>query len=278
METNTVPTIDAPDEAALLAKGEELAAAEAEALAAVYENAQAAQAEEQALLPEKFRGKSAVEIARAYAELEKKLGQREEPKEAPEADETPEATDAQEETEEAVEEPSEATELLRVASEEWAKDKEMSAETMEKLSALPSAELVKAYAEIQKATPAPVAITDAEALEVVNKVGGKDVYDKALAWAGETFSQAEADDYDAVIATGNKAAIAFAVEALTTRYKATVGFEGDTISGGRSRGPQVAPFRSNAELATAIGDPRYHRDPAYRMDVEARLAVSGDLL
>ena len=272
------PTIDAPDEAALLAKGEELAAAEQARTDAIYENAQAAQAEEAALLPEKFRGKSAVEIARAYAELEKKLGQREEPQEPQESDEAPEATDTPEEVEEAQEEPTATAELLRAASEEFAKDKEMSAETMEKLSALPSADLVKAYAEIQKAAAPTATITDAEALEVVTKVGGKDVYDKALAWAGETFSQAEADDYDAVIATGNKAAIAFAVEALTTRYKATVGFEGDTISGGRSRGPQVAPFRSNAELATAIGDPRYHRDPAYRMDVEARLAVSGDLL
>jgi hypothetical protein len=278
METNTVPDTIAPDEAALLAKGEELAAAQDAAEAAIYEEAQKAQAEEQSLLPEKFRGKSAAEIAKAYQELEKKLGAREEPKEAPEADEAEEATDAPKEEEEAVEEPSEATELLRVASEEWAKDQEMSAETMEKLSALPSAELVKAYAEIQKAAPAPVAITDAEALAVVDAVGGKAVYDKALAWAGDNFSPDEANNYDAVIATGNKAAIAFAVEALTQRYKAAVGFEGDSISGGRTRGPQVKAFRSNAELANAIRDPRYSEDPAYRMDVEARLAVSGDLL
>jgi len=279
MEINAVPSIEAPDESALLAKGEELAAAEQARTDAIYESAQAAQAEEAALLPEKFRGKSAVEIARAYQELEKKLGQRsEEPTEPQEADEAPEATDTPEEVEEAPEEPTAAAELLRAASEEFAKDKEMSAETMEKLSALPSADLVKAYAEIQKAAAPTATITDAEALEVVAKVGGKDVYDKALAWAGETFTAAEANDYDAVIATGNKAAIAFAVEALTQRYKAAEGFEGDTISGGRARGPAVKPFRSNAELATAIGDPRYHRDPTYRMDVEARLAVSGDLL
>jgi hypothetical protein len=139
-------------------------------------------------------------------------------------------------------------------------------------------ELVKAYAEIQKAAPAAVSITDAEALAVVDAVGGKAVYDKALAWAGDNFSPEEANNYDAVIATGNKAAIAFAVEALTQRYKAAEGFEGDTISGGRTRAPAVKAFRSNAELATAIRDRRYHEDPAYRMDVEARLAVSGDLM
>lgn len=280
-EINAVPATTTPDESALLAKGEELAAAEREAEAAIYEEAQKSQAEEQALLPEKFRGKSAAEIAKAYTELEKKLGAPKEPTEAPEGDEEPEATDAPESDEDAPEEPTEAAELLRTASEEWADGGEMSEETIAKLSALPSAELVKAYAESQRAAAADAGaarISDAEALAVVDAVGGKAVYDKALAWAGEAFSPEEANNYDAVIATGNKAAIAFAVEALTQRYKAAEGFEGDTISGGRTRAPGVNPFRSNAELATAIRDRRYHDDPAYRMDVEARLAVSGDLL
>ena len=47
---------------------------------------------------------------------------------------------------------------------------------------------------------------------------------------------------------------------------------------GRKSAPSVQGYRSNAELARDISDPRYSTDPAFRADVEARLAKSGDLL
>jgi hypothetical protein len=56
-----------------------------------------------------------------------------------------------------------------------------------------------------------------------------------------------------------------------------VGFEGQQVSGKNVRN-SIKGFRSQAELAQAISDPRYRNDPAYRMDVEDRLAASGDLL
>jgi hypothetical protein len=50
------------------------------------------------------------------------------------------------------------------------------------------------------------------------------------------------------------------------------------VSGKAVRGQGVKPFRSQAELARAIGNSKYQTDPAYRIDVEQRLAASGDLL
>ena len=47
---------------------------------------------------------------------------------------------------------------------------------------------------------------------------------------------------------------------------------------GKKAAPSVQGYRSNAELARDIADPRYHSDPAFRADVESRLARSGDLL
>ena len=83
--------------------------------------------------------------------------------------------------------------------------------------------------------------------------------------------------YDNVVNSGNKDAIFFAVQALNQRYKDSVGFEGQQISG-RAPKSTVKGFRSNAELANAISDPRYRNDPAYRYDIEQKLAASGDLM
>jgi hypothetical protein len=83
--------------------------------------------------------------------------------------------------------------------------------------------------------------------------------------------------YDNVVNSGNKDAIFFAVQALNQRYKDAVGFEGQTISG-KAVKQTVKGFRSQAELARAISDPRYRNDPAYRLDIEAKLAASGDLI
>ena len=47
---------------------------------------------------------------------------------------------------------------------------------------------------------------------------------------------------------------------------------------GKKAPSKAKAFRSQAELARAISDPRYPTDPAYRMDVEEKLARSGDLL
>ena len=61
------------------------------------------------------------------------------------------------------------------------------------------------------------------------------------------------------------------------KKKGGLGFEGQQVSGKNVRN-SIKGFRSQAELAQAISDPRYRNDPAYRMDVEDRLAASGDLL
>jgi hypothetical protein len=108
-------------------------------------------------------------------------------------------------------------------------------------------------------------------------VGGQDAYSETLAWAAENLTPAEVAAYDNVVNSGNKDAIFFAVQALNQRYRDAVGFEGKQVSGKAVKNT-IKGFRSQAELARAISDPRYRNDPAYRLDVEEKLAASGDLL
>lgn len=221
--------------------------------------------------------KSAEDLEKAYKELEKKLGQKEETTQEEGAD--LEAEPETESEEEGAEESEEVQAILKASEEYYSNDNQLSPETLQKLKELPSEKLVEAYLELQKNAP-PVAarpLSDADAQDIVKSVGGQDAYSETLAWAAENLSPAEVAAYDNVVNSGNKDAIFFAVQALNQRYKDAVGFEGKQVSGKSVRN-SVKGFRSQAELARAISDPRYRNDPAYRLDIEEKLAASGDLL
>lgn len=243
----------------------------------LFTRAREAHEQEVGELPEKYRNKTAAEVYQ--------LLQREREYEAKKAAEGKDPPEDQEEASEEgaeetpAEEESEAEVALKEASEEFYKNEgKLDEATVAKLEALPSADLIKAWQKLQSQTEVPAVLTDAEAKEIVTSVGGQEAYNQALAWAADNLSPEDRASYDQVISSGNKAATRFAVEALTNRYKASVGFDGETASGGRIRTPGVKPYRSEAELRRDLSNPRYQQDPAFRIDVEERLANSGELL
>lgn len=264
-----------------LAVGERLEREEEEATLQLYEKGRQQQEEEQAVLPEKFKGKSAAEIARAYLELEKKLGQK--GAEVPETEGKQEQEEASSPSEDVSpqEEETEAFLALKEASEAYyANDGKIDQAVLEKLHQLPSDQLVEAYLKLQANVPVAKPISDEQALEIVKEVGGQELYNQALAWAADNLTDAEKASYDQVVQSGNLAATRFAVEALTRRYKDAEGFDGQPLNGGKSlrQNSRVKPYRSEAELRRDLSDRRYQEDPAFRIDVEERLAASGELL
>ena len=234
------------------------------------------EAEEQSQYAGKF--KSAEELEKAYLELQKKLGQKEtDDSSSTEETESDESETEEQETESPV---AKRVSFLKEASEEYySNDNQLKPETIEKLKEMPSEELIEAYLELQKNNPIVQAqpLSEDAAKEIVSSVGGQEAYNDTLAWAADNLKPEEVAAYDNVINSGNKDAIFFAVQALNQRYKDSVGFEGQQVSG-RAPKSTVKGFRSNAELASAISDRRYRTDPAYRYDVEQKLAASGDLL
>ena len=265
------------EEARLLELGEKLQSEEDAREQRKYDQARE-DAESELRYAGKF--KSAEDLEKAYKELEKKLGQKQEPtqEEGTDSEEKSEA-EAEEDSEEADEQSEEVQAILKASEEYYSNDNQLSPETLQKLKELPSEKLVEAYLELQKNAPAVAAkpISDAEAQEIVKSVGGQDAYNETLAWAAENLTPNEVAAYDNVVNSGNKDAIFFAVQALNQRYRDAVGFEGKQVSGKAVKNT-IKGFRSQAELARAISDPRYRNDPAYRLDVEEKLAASGDLL
>ena len=221
--------------------------------------------------------KSAEDLEKAYLELQKKLGSKKEGE--VEDDSTQDETvEPEPETEQSP--VSKRVDFLKEASDEYySNDNELKPETIQKLKEMPSEELIEAYLELQKNNPVAKAqpLSDDAAKTIVDSVGGQNAYNDTLAWAADNLKPEEVAAYDNVVNSGNKDAIFFAVQALNQRFKDSVGFEGQQISG-RAPKTTIKGFRSNAELANAISDPRYRNDPAYRYDIEQKLAASGDLM
>jgi hypothetical protein len=221
--------------------------------------------------------KSAEDLEKAYLELQKKLGQKE-TDESSSTDET-ESDDDGETAEEETPVAKRVSFLKEASDEYYSNDNQLKPETIEKLKEMPSEELIEAYLELQKNNPVAQSqpLSADAAKTIVDSVGGQDAYNDTLVWAADNLKPEEVAAYDNVVNSGNKDAIFFAVQALNQRYRDSVGFEGQQVSG-KAPKSSVKGFRSNAELATAISDRRYRTDPAYRFDVEQKLAASGDLL
>ena len=254
-ETLTVNTDDSTpeltsEEQDSLQVGEKMAEEQGELLAGKYKNAE--------------------DLEKAYVELQKKLGEKDDGLQ--EGQETEEVTDETEE--ETTSEKSEAVSLLEAANEEFfANDKSISDETLEKFSQLSSQELVQAYIEMQKNAPqteSEVDVTTSEINKIQNSVGGEAQYDKLISWAGENLKADEIKAFDALVGTGNAASIQLGVDALKAKYDNANGYEGRMLSGKAAENSGDI-FKSQAQLVKAISDPRYDNDPAYRQEIVAKL-------
>lgn len=116
-------------------------------------------------------------------------------------------------------------------------------------------------------------LTEAQAEQLYEMVGGEKAYDSMMEWAGQTLSNEEIEMYDSVMESGSANSIYFAVQALSNKYSEAVGSEGQLLTG-RGSAESNAVFRSQSELVQAMNDPRYDNDPAYRSDVMTKLENS----
>jgi len=239
------------------------------------------QEEEGKLLAGKY--KNAEELERAYGELQKKLGEKDnknsETTDEAEVSETDEVSEEKEE----VAEVSPAAELITTASDEfYSNDGKLSEETINKFSSMSSQDLVNAYLEVQANLPQQQSTADEADLpdqainEVKNYAGGEDAYNTLVTWASQNLDQQSIAAFDSIINTGSVDAIKIAVSGLKARYQDENGYEGKMYTG---KPPQNTKdvYRSQAELVRAMSDKRYDQDPAYRQDVIAKLERSDNL-
>ena len=114
-------------------------------------------------------------------------------------------------------------------------------------------------------------LSESEIKDLKNIAGGERGYDQLMDWAGNNLTEQDAKNYDDVLATGNKAAISFAVKALMGQYEDANGRDSNIVTGKQS---STETYRSMAEVVRDMNKPEYRTDEAFRDDVIRKLAQS----
>jgi len=122
--------------------------------------------------------------------------------------------------------------------------------------------------------PKPKSLTEADIEYLHGLAGGSDGYSQMINWASSNINAKEIQMYDSVMEGGDPAAVLFAVKALVAQYKEAVGSDGQLLTGKSAPNEANRGFRSQQELISAMSDPRYDNDPAYRSDVIKKLESS----
>ena len=201
-------------------------------------------------LPEKF--KSPEDMAKAYSELEKKLGGKQEGEQETTA-------------------PKVHPDAIKSYSEEYLRDGKLSDKSYAELAELGvDRSLVDAYVAGQQA------LVERQAESIYSTVGGKEAYSRMVGWASENLSKDEIAAFNEVVQSGDLRKINLAVSGIHSRMKAATNEPSLVMGKSANKAPSGA-FRSTAEIVAAMSDPRYKTDPAYRADIENRLSISNIL-
>jgi len=224
-------------------------------------------------LPEKF--KSPEDLAKAYDELQKKLG-------APKEEPKPQDADTKK---------TDPTADLKITKPESEKDE---AEKVAEKAGLDFEALSNSfyqnggltdedYKTIEKAgiprhfvdayIDGQLAIADTIRQDTFTLVGGEENYASMIEWASRSLSKSEIAAFDRAAEFGSRDELKLAVEGLYARYTAANGSSPKLLQGS-STASAPQGFKSTQELTAAMRDPRYATDPAYQAEVRARLAVS----
>lgn len=211
-------------------------------------------------LPEKFE--SAEDLAKAYGQLESKMGQGEQQQEQQE--EVEESNETEPTTE-----PNPVESLILDAQNEFAEnDGKLTDDTFEALAkAGISRDLVDRYAAGQES------LKKDEINDIKSAANGD--YDEMAEWAGKSLSDSEFNAFNEAVNQGSVEQAQLAVKGLHARYQAEVGSSGPKLVTGNTTGTSTMPYQSMQEVSRAMQDPRYKSgDKAYHAEVDRRLAVS----
>lgn len=208
----------------------------------------APQAERPAWLPEGFD--SPEDLAKAYAELQASK------QEAPDEEMSPEEVAADQK--------------LNKFSSEFFEKGSLSPESYKELAKMGyPRSVVDQFIDGQKARMAM------EEQQIFSEIGGKDQYNAMIDWAGKNMKQTEIDAYNRAVESGDMNSAMFAVKGLQARFRAASGAAEPRLMQGGKTAP--GGFESVAQVVAAMSDPRYKIDPAYRAQVERKIANSNAL-
>ena len=197
-------------------------------------------------LPEKFA--NVEEMAKAYGELESRMG------------------GGEETTEEVTSEPNTQEDAIALASEEFSDKGELSEDTYKSLEKIGLSKMV-----VDTYIAGQQAIVNQQQMEITSEIGGMQEYQKLSNWAAENLSDSDLEAYNLTVESGTVDQAKFAIRSLYRQFQEA---GAPTIAQGSVNGTGIPPFQSRAQVTVAMRDPRYETDPAYRDEVLKRLERS----
>ena len=136
-----------------------------------------------------------------------------------------------------------------------------------------SKQVIDTYLDGLRGSATSEDIATAQIQAIKDSVGGDENYSKMVSWAIDNLPADEVNEFNSLTETANATAIKFAVQGLYSQYNNAMGVEPNLVTGRASQsGP--TPYRSTAEVVTAMSDPRYGKDVTYTEDVQRRLGNS----
>jgi hypothetical protein len=210
-------------------------------------------------LPEKF--KSPEDLAKAYSELQSKLGSQD-PVDAP-ADSQATTPDAE------VKDALESKGLdLNTFSEEYGQKGQLSPESYQTLEeAGYPRNIVDQYIEGQKARGA---LYESEVKAIA---GGNEQFNEMVDWARANLSPQEINAYNNAIDSGDTSQAKLAVAGIYQKFSTNRPTEPSLFTGSNSAVSNDA-YESIAQMRKDMANPDYAKDPAFRAMVERKLSRS----
>lgn len=204
-----------------------------------------------------------------YKELESGLGRR------PAKGAKDEESKSKSEVDKAVEEAKEPLQRFNLDFDEFSKElsetgelSEASYERLEK-AGIPR-EVVDTYLDGLRA------LAQQQFQEIYNIVGGEENYRSMIEWASENLTDDEREAFNATINSGLSQA-KLAVEALHARYMRENAQPPKNLVHGSTSPNTGEVYQSLAQVVRDMNDPRYATDPAFRKQVQDKIARSNIL-
>lgn len=228
---------------------------QAAAMDANQETQEEASSDRPEWLPEKF--KSPEDLAKAYSELEQRMS-------APQEDQ-PQEQEVREELDNA------GVDYDALSQEFW-QNGDLSDESYDALekAGIPRS-IVDSYIDAQ------MAMVENQRSAIMGEVGGPDGYAELTAWAADNLDQSEIDYYNKVIDGNDFDAIKMVVRSVAARRDAAEGVEPSRNLSGNLSGGTGGVYESVSQLMSDMQSKEYETDPAFRAQVEAKLARSNIL-
>jgi Phage T7 capsid assembly protein. len=227
-------------------------------------------------MPEKFKGKSAEEIARAYAELEKMKAQKQEDEPESEKETAQEEADDSEFVNPMLEEGRpEGSKDVPVDQfveylQEYDNTGELSADSYAKLEELGyNKQFVDEKIDYIKYK------REKEVDAVLEPYGGQEGFKKVAEWAAANFTEQQLENINNQLASGNRSTQDAVLSSLYMGYKQSSGKSDApsdvTLHTNQPQSTRTEGYATKSEYLKDAKDPRYEKDAGYRKQVEQKM-------